>query len=105
MLQRPGRVVGPVGRETEGAVRLEHARDGSNGLILHEAALPKPALRPGIGVAQVEPLAAASAGGLCAVRKRRACQAHRSARLSASARSILSQEKPPSLSGARPKWP
>ena len=27
------------------------------------------------------------------------------ARLIASARSVFSQEKPPSLSGARPKWP
>jgi len=32
-------------------------------------------------------------------------RAQRKLRLSASARSVRSQEKPPSLSGARPKWP
>jgi uncharacterized protein (DUF2336 family) len=52
--QRPGGVVRDVGREAEFAGRSQQACNLGDAFVLHEAALPMSAFRPGIGVDQVE---------------------------------------------------
>ena len=55
MAERPRRIVGNVGREPELAVRPEDACERGNAVVLHEASLPVPSLRPRIGIDQVDP--------------------------------------------------
>ena len=55
MRQRPGAVIVDVADETKFAAGLQHARHRGDRRVLHEAPLPVPPLRPGIGMDQVDP--------------------------------------------------
>jgi hypothetical protein len=55
MLQRPRAVIVDVGDEAKLAVRLQHPRHRGNRRVLHEAPLPVPPLRPGVGMDQIDP--------------------------------------------------
>src|SRR5260370_989046 len=54
MRERPCAVTGDVADEAEFAARPQGARHRGNARILHEAPLPVPPLRPGIGMDQVD---------------------------------------------------
>ena len=55
MRQRPGAVIVDVADEAEFAAALQEARHRRDRRVLHEAPLPVPPLRPGIGMDQVDP--------------------------------------------------
>src|SRR5947199_7718729 len=55
MRQRPGAVILDVADETKFAVFYENARHCGDARVLHEAPLPVPPLRPGIGMDQIDP--------------------------------------------------
>src|SRR5260370_7935130 len=55
MRKRPCAVIADIADEAKFAIRSERARHGGDGCVLHEAPLPVPPLRPGIGMDQIDP--------------------------------------------------
>ena len=55
MGQRPRHIVLDIADETKLAIRFERAGHGGDGCVLHEAPLPVPPLRPGVGMNEIDP--------------------------------------------------